>query len=259
MKNVLGFAALILAMASSAAPTAQRGTLRVISSNGIKEALERLQPEIERAVGMRLAVEWGPSNAMRRTIEGGAPFDVAILTPVVIDDLVKAGHVTAASRADIARSDLGAAVRKGSPLADVGTAEGLKRRLLAARSVTYGREGAATGAFNDMMAALGIADAMKSRIVLQPPSIRPADTVVAGQEEIVLAPVSELQSPQLQVLGVFPKEFQRPLVMTGAVSAHAAQPAAASAMLAFLTSQRVVATFRATGMEPIASPASGVR
>jgi molybdate transport system substrate-binding protein len=75
--------------------------------------------------------------------------------------------------------------------------------------------------------------------------------VAAGEQELVFAPVSELQLPNLQVLGVFPTQFQRPLVMTGAVSARAAQPAAASAMLAFLTSRTAVAALKAAGMEPL--------
>jgi molybdate transport system substrate-binding protein len=255
MKHVLMSVALMLAVAAgSTSPiVAQGSSLRVIASNGIKDALERLQPEIERATGTRLSIEWGASNVLRRTIEGGSPFDIAILTPGIVDELVKAGHLTAASRADLARSDVAVAARKGAPKTDVSTADALKRRLLAARSTTYARDGASAAALTTMMATLGIAEAMKSKIVLQPPSVRPADAVAAGQEELVLAPLSELQSPGLQVLGLLPKEFQSPLVLTGAVSAHAAQPAAASAMLAYLTSAKAVAAFKATGMEPLAS------
>ena len=255
MKRMLMFVTLVLAIGAGATPAivAQRVSLRVIASNGIKDALEQLQPEIERAIGTRLSVEWGPSNVLRRTIEGGTPFDIAILTPAVVDDLVKAGHLTAVSKANLARSDLAIAARKGSATTDVSTADALKRRLLAARSTTYARDGAATAAFTEMMATLGITEAMKSKIVLQPTPVRPADVVAAGQEELVLAPLSELQSPRLQVLGVLPREFQRPLVVTGAISAHAAQPAAASAMLAFLTSAKAVAAFKAAGMEPLSS------
>lgn len=234
---------------SAQAPAA---TLRVIASNGIKEALEHLQPEIERAAKARLDIEWGASNVLRRSIEGGAPFDLTIVTPTVIAELEKGKHVTAASRVDLARSDLAIGVRSGSPTADISTPEALKRRLLAARSVTYAREGAATGTFNEMMATLGITDAMQSKIVLQPPSVRPSDTVANGQNEMVFAPVSELLLPGIQVLGIFPKEFQRPLIMTGAVSARAAQPAAAAAVLAFISSDKAVKALKAAGMEPMA-------
>jgi molybdate transport system substrate-binding protein len=246
--------AVLAGLAGQAIPAAQSTTVRVIASNGIKTVLERVIPEYERSANVHLEVEWGASAVLKRTIEGGKAFDATIVTPQVIDDLIRQGLVTAATRADIARTDLAVGVRTGGTKGDISTPDGLKRRLLAAKSVTYARDGAATGTFTDMMATLGITETMKARIVLQPAGTMPADTVAAGGNELVFAPISELVAvPNLDVVGRFPREFQRPIVMTGGVSAKAQRADAAKALIAYLTGPKVLAHLKASGMEPIAA------
>ena len=246
--------AIVAGLASQAIPAAQSQptTLHLIVSNGIKTVLERVIPEYEKSASVHLDIEWGASLVLKRTMEGGKAFDATIVTPVVIDDLIKQGIVTAASRANIAQSELAAGVRKGGAKGDVGTRDGLKARLLAAKTVTYSREGAATGTFNEMLASLGIAEAMKPKIVLQPPGSVPADTVAAGQNELVFAPLSEIIAVQnVEVVGKFPRDFQVPVVMTGGVSAKAAHADAAKAFIAYLTGPKVESHLKASGMERV--------
>jgi molybdate transport system substrate-binding protein len=247
--------AIVAALASQAIPAAQQPTtLHLIVSNGIRTVLERVIPEYEKSARVHLDIEWGASNVLKRTIESGKAFDATIVTPVVIDDLIKQGLVAAASRTDIAKSELAIGTRSGGAKGDVSTPEALKARLLAAKTVTYAREGAATGTFNQMMATLGITDAMKSKIVLQSPGTMPADTVAAGQNELVFAPLSELIAVKnVEVVGPFPQQFQSPVVMIGGVSAKAAHADAAKALLAYLASPKVDAVVKASGMERLAS------
>ena len=244
--------AIVAGLASQAIPAAQSQptTLHLIISNGIRTVLERVIPEYEKSAKVHLDIEWGASNVHKRTIEGGKAFDATIVTPVVIDDLIKQGLVVAASRTDIAKSDLAIGMHSGGAKSDVGTPDKLKARLLAAKTVTYAREGAATGTFNQMMATLGITDAMQAKIVLQPPGTMPADTVAEGQNELVFAPVSELIAVKnVEVLGHFPQQFQSPVVMIGGVSAKAAHADAAKALLAYLASSKVDPVVKSSGME----------
>lgn len=245
--------AFVAGLASQAVSGAQSPiTLHVISSNGIKTVLERVIADYEKSANVRLDIEWGASLVLKRTMESGKAFDATIVTPVVVDDLIRQGIVTAASRADIASSPLAAGVRKGGIKGDVSTRDGLKARLAATRTVTYSREGAATGTFNEMIARLGMTDVMKAKIVLQPPGTIPADTVVAGQNELVFAPLSELVAvPNLEVIGNFPREFQVPLVMTGGVSARTAHADAARAFIAYLAGPKVEPVLASSGMERV--------
>lgn len=257
MTRVLATTLLAIAagLASQALPAAQSTTtLHIISSNGIKTVLERVIAEYEKSARVHLDIEWGASLVLKRTMEGGKAFDATIVTPVVIDDLIRQGIVTAASRADIARSYLAAGVRKGGVKGDVSTRDGLRARMLATKTVTYSREGAATGTFNEMIATLGMTEAMKAKIVLQPAGSIPADTVVSGQNELVFAPLSELIAvPNIEVIGNFPREFQVPIVMTGGVSAKASHADAAKAFIAYLAGPKVAADLKASGMERVAA------
>jgi len=233
-------------LAQSAA--AQQGELRVICSNGIKAAVEMLLPEFERTSHQHVAVQYGPSAVLKRSIEGGAEFDLVILTPVVIDDLTKQGKLGESTV--LATSNLAVGIRSGAPKTDISTPDAMKRRLLAAKSITYTKEGAANGAINDMIQRLGITAEITAKTVLQTVSGRAEDAVAEGENELVMAPLSEIVTVKgIEVLGLWPKEFQKPLVMSASVNLKAANPEAAKALVKFLTSPAAVPAIKATGME----------
>jgi molybdate transport system substrate-binding protein len=231
--------------------TLAQGELRLYSSNGIKPAIEALHAAAETEIGRKISIEFSSSTALQKQIEGGAAFDLAILTPGIIEQFAKNGTVVANSVTTVASSDLGVGAKAGSAKADVGSAAGMKARLLAAKTVTWTDGGAAGPSVLAMFDGLGIGAQMKPKIVLQTVPGRPALSVASGENELMFAPVSEIQSvPGVQVLGKFPKEFQKPVVMTGAISAKAANVDSARKLLAFLTSAKVVDTMKATGMDP---------
>src|SRR6202042_1279553 len=118
-----------------AGTTARAAEIRVISSNALKATLEELAPAFEQASGHKLVLAFGAAAPLKTAIEKGAMFDVALLNAAGIDDLIKQGKIAAATRADLASSGIGVAVRQGAPKPDIGTLEAFKRALLAARSV----------------------------------------------------------------------------------------------------------------------------
>lgn len=230
---------------------AQGGELRILCSNGIRAALQQLTPDIEKAIGRKLSIEFSTSTGLGKEIEGGAPFDLAIATPVVIDALAKSGRLVAGSETVLATADLGVGVKAGSPKTDISTPEGMKRRLLAAKSLTWTIGGASNDAILAMFKGLGIENELKSKIVLQKTSGRPAESVAEGENELMFAPVSEILAVKgLEVLGMFPKEFQQPLIMTAAISARSKDAVAAYGVIGFLVSTRAMPAITAAGMTP---------
>jgi molybdate transport system substrate-binding protein len=225
--------------------------IRIICSNGIKGAMDKLIPQYVHTSGQHIAIQYGASALLKGAIEGGAPFDLAILTPGVIDDLTKAGKIAAGTHTDIARADIGVGVRAGAPKTDISTPDAMKRRLLAAKSITFAKEGAATAAINNMFERLGIAADLKSKIVFQPVGGKAEESVASGENELVFGPVSEIIPVHgVEVLGVFPSEFQSPLIMTAGLGAKAENAEAAKALVKFLTSSAAAPTLKAAGMEP---------
>jgi molybdate transport system substrate-binding protein len=229
--------------------------IRVLCSNGIKAAIETLIPAAERATGRTVVIQFSSSAVLRRSIEGGEPFDLAILTPGSVDDLIKAGKIQAGTHTDLASAALAVGVRAGAPKADLGTPEAMKRTLLSAKSITYTKEGAASAAIASMVRSLGIQEQLASKTTLQTVPGRAAETVAKGEHELVFAPVSEILPVHgVDVLGLFPKQFQSPVVMTAGVGAGARDPEGAKAFIKFMTSSKAAPAIRASGMEPSPAP-----
>ena len=87
-----------------------------------------------------LYLTFGTASALRRQIEAGEPFDVAILRAPAIDDLITQGKLHADTRTDVARSGIGIAVRAGAPKPDIRTVEALKRALLDLEKILLERD-----------------------------------------------------------------------------------------------------------------------
>jgi molybdate transport system substrate-binding protein len=229
--------------------TAQIVTVRVLVSNGLKAAMEQLQPRCERAIGHPLVLQFNSTAALKKKIAAGEEFDVAMITLEAIDDLTKQGKVTAGSRA-LGRSRLGIGIRAGAAKPDIHTPEALKRALLAARSITFPEDGASRPNIEQMFARLGIAAALQSRIMLVQGSGPATQSVADGRAEMVITLFSEIVPVHgVEILGALPEEFQYDVRFEGAASATAKNPEAAKALIAFLTGPEAGAVFKASGLD----------
>jgi molybdate transport system substrate-binding protein len=238
------------AVASLLLPVGARAAeLNVSASTAVKSVLEELGPQFEKTSGNKLTFSFGPAATLKEKIDHGAAFDVAILTAPLIDALVKAGKVDAATRATIARAGLGVSLPAGAPKPDVATDEGLKRTLLAAKSVGFNGVGASRGGCEAMLRKLGIAEAMAPKIKLLDKSAPVA--VAEGEVEIGLGPISEILPVEgVQLAGPFPADVQSYLVFSAAVSSASKDADAAKALIKFLTSPAAPPVLKTKGMEP---------
>jgi molybdate transport system substrate-binding protein len=136
--------------------------INVLSTHAVQEVLRELGPAFERVRQARLTIDYDPANALKRKIEDGVAFDVAIVTRSVIDALAGQGKIVRDSCVDIGRSGLGVAVRKGAARPEITTVEAFKRALLAAKSVARSREDTSGLYFDTLLNRLGIAEAMRA-------------------------------------------------------------------------------------------------
>lgn len=223
----------------------------MLASNGVRAALEELAPAFERETGSKLLIEFGLAAALKRRIEGGAAFDLAILTRAAIDDLAKQGRIEAGSRGAIARSGVGIGIRKGAARPDIGTADALKRTLLAAQSISWAKEGAGGVYFAGLLERMGIALQMKPRVVLAPSGAEVGQLVAGGKVQLGVILVNELAAaPGVEVLGPLPTELQSYTVFHAAVASGSKNGEGAQALIEFLTTPSSGAVFRAKGQEP---------
>jgi molybdate transport system substrate-binding protein len=243
-------ALLVISPACSPTPQPTPAGLRVFSSNGVKAIIEERRADIERTIDRTLTVDFSTAASLKTRIAGGDTFDVAILTPALIDELAAAGAVDAGSRTDIARAGVGVGVRVGAPIPEIGTSEALKQALLAAGSVAFTAEGQSRATIDRTFARLGIVEAMRPKIVLKGPGEAPA-AVAAGEADIVLTLVSEILPVQgLRLVGPLPSELQDYVMFTAARSVNASDTDGAAALLRYLSSEDLAVILPAHGLQP---------
>jgi molybdate transport system substrate-binding protein len=224
--------------------------ITVLCSNGLKAVAEDLIPQFERASKHKVLVRYGLAATLKQQIERGELFDVAFVTPVAMDDLVKETRIAADSRATIARSGLAIAIRSGGRKPDIGTVDALKRALLDAKGIAYAKEGASGVAFAALIARLGIADALKPRSKLTATGEEVGEAVVKGEVEFGVLPISEiLPIKGAEVLAPFPADAQSYIVMVGGASTASKQAAAARDLIKFFTAPAALPVLKARGME----------
>jgi molybdate transport system substrate-binding protein len=219
--------------------------IKVMSSVGIKAVVDELAPQFEKATKNKVTVVFGLAGALKTQIEKGEPFDVAILTPALLDDLIAKGLVSAKST--VARTGLGLMIKSGAHRPDIATVDAFKRTLLAAKSITFASAGASGVAFVATVKQLGIADMIRTRPAASGEEVNA--NILSGAADLAVLPISEILPVKgAELGGVFPSDVQTYVIMAAGVNAKAAGSAAKD-FVAFLMSPANNAVIKAKGME----------
>ncbi len=151
----------------------------------------------------------------------------------------------------IARAGNGLAIRAGAPRPSIASADAFKATLLGAKSIAYAKAGQSGVYFVGLLDRLGIAEAMKSKILAQATGVEVGAAVQKGEAELGVLPVSEILPVKgVELLGPFPADLEGYVVMEAGVGAAAKDPAAATALVKFLKSPAHSAVIKQKGMEP---------
>ena len=248
---VAGVLPLVAGCESAPAAAPEAAAVRVLSSNGVKGIIDDVRPEIERAIGRPLSIEFSTSASLKPKIEQGEPFDVAILTPAMIDELTKQGKIAAGSSISVARSGVGVGNREGASRIDVSTPDALKRALLDAKKVAFTAEGQSRATIDRAFERLGIVDAMRPKVMLLGPAGGPA-AVAKGEADLTMTLVSEIiPIPGVQFLGPLPAELQNYVSFAAGRSANAKDREGADAFLRQLSGPALRSVLESHGMEAV--------
>ncbi|MEI9805679.1 MAG: substrate-binding domain-containing protein [Pseudolabrys sp.] len=239
-------AALFLCVAQQASAA----DIKLLCIPGLKAALEALLPQFERDSGNKVVANYEIYPAQKQHIESG-DFDVAIFATPQIDDLNKQGRTVAATTTDIARTFIGVAVKSDAPKPDISTEEAFKRTLLAAKSITYTKQSQTGVYLTKQLERIGVADAIKDKLQLQPGGAMTTVAVANGEAELAIVLVSDiLATPGADLVGPLPASLQNYVMQTAALGATARQPASGEALIKYLGSPAAGAVFSAKGLEP---------
>jgi molybdate transport system substrate-binding protein len=232
---------------------ASAAEVKVLTAGAFKETLLALVPDFEKQTGNKVIVDNDTAGGLKKRIEGGEAFDVAVITPAVVDELAGAGKIVAGSRVNIASVGVGVVVKEGAPKPDVSTVETFKQALLAAKSVAYidPASGGSSGIYIDkLLERLGIADQIRPKAKLKKGG-HVADLIVNGEAELGLHQISEIVTVKgAALVGPLPKEIQNTTTYAAGLSASAKDKDAAQALIRMFSSPAAAATLKSKGMEP---------
>jgi molybdate transport system substrate-binding protein len=245
--NIVKPLALVLAMACS---TAQAVEIKVLSGNGAKAAVTELGAQFERISGHKVTIHFEVNPGVKKRIDDGEAFDVAVLNPPFLDEQIKNGKVVANTRTVLGRAGIGAAIRAGAPKLDISTEEGFKNALLGAKSVAYPGEGSSGRYFVTVVERMGLTKEMASRMRPMPAEYN-VEVVATGEVDMVVVVASRINGvPGVQSLGTIPQSLQTWIGFTAGLASKAKEQDAAKELLKFFTSPAAEKILRDKGVEP---------
>lgn len=245
-------AAVVLALIGAVIGAAQAPVVTVLCSNGLRAVLTATSSQFEKASGNRLAISYSVSSELKKRIETGERFDVAIVTPQVIDAAIAGGTIASRTRTAIARSGYAIAVRRGAPKPDLRTVQSLKSALRSAKSIAFAKEGAGGLYFTALVNRLGLTDDLAPKFKPTVTGTEVSEAVATGAAEFGVQPMSEILSVRgVDLAGTFPPPVQDYTIMVAGVSTKSDHADAARALIAFLMSSALDPVLAARGMERV--------
>ena len=244
---------LYLATLTVVPPAAHAATIKVLTGGAFKQVVMALVPGFEARTGHKVEVQNDTAGALQKRIAGGENFDLAVITPPVLQSLAAQGHVVSGSILPLAKVAIGVAVKSGAPMPAIATVEQFKQAVLDARKVAYvdPAAGGSSGIYLDgLFKRMGIADQVKAKAVLVPGGLV-AERLVTGEADLAIHQISEIIPVKgATIVGPLPEPIQNYTTYAGALSSRAANAEAARALLATFASPEAAEILRVKGMTP---------
>lgn len=230
----------------------QHVAITVLGSPAVRGAITELAQRFEAETGYRVVANYDVFAVLKRRIDAGEAFDMVILSPELIDELVASGTVAHDTRLDLGRHGVGLGAREGLTLPDIQNVEAFRRSVLAAESIAYFKEGTAGAHFRSVISRLGIANELQGTLrAYDAAGIEAA--LRARSVQYVAAGVATLRAlPGVGAVAALPDDVQSYTTYTAAVARSALSLVAARAFLRHLSSSSARGVLAAHGLEPVA-------
>jgi molybdate transport system substrate-binding protein len=229
--------------------------IKVYVSGAMAHALEEVSQDFAKKNGHTIDFVVGTTGVLQDRVRKGEKADLIEVTTVGMDQLEKEKLVVPGTRVDLAKANIGVAVREGQPTIDISSPDALKQRLLAAKAIAYidpVAGGQAGAAMVGLLQRLGITEQMKNKTVHGKTGAESVQKMVAGEADIAISFISEiLPIKGAKLVGPLPAAVQNPSSYAGAVGANSANQAAAKALLAAMQGAEAHHVMVDAGLEPI--------
>jgi molybdate transport system substrate-binding protein len=250
------FVAGMMAFGVAAATPVDAAEIKVLSAGAYKSVAVAVQPDFEKQTGHKLVIDIDTVGGLVKRIEGGEAFDVVIVSPGAVDDLIKTGKAVAGTRQTLARVGIGVMVKDGAARPDIATVDAFKKAVLDAKTVAYidPASGGSSGIYlATLFEKLGIANAVKPKAKLKQGGYV-ADLIVSGEAELGIHQISEILPVKgVTLVGPLLAEIQNYTIYAAGLSAGARDVAAAKALIQALAGSMAAPVLKSKGMEGPAS------
>lgn len=243
-------ATLTFGLAMIAAGGVTAADIRVFSLPSFRGPLDQIGPQFERATGHKLTLKYAPSAPLRKQIDTGEPFDVVLIWPNVVDDLIKQGKVTPGTRVDIARTGLGLAVKRGAAKPDIRLIDGFKRALLASSSIAYAPQGPSGVHLAGVLERLEISQAVKPKLKPMEVGSLVVGPIARGEVEIGIVSIPFiLAEPGVELAGPLPVELQEYIHSSSGIGVAARDGNAARSFISYFRQAGSIEILKSHGLE----------
>ena len=227
----------------------------VMISGGFKSTYLAVAPGFEQANNCRLVTVPGPSegttsNAIPLRLSRGELADVLVMVGAALDKLAEAGETVPGSKAEVALSPVGMAVRAGAPVPDISTVGAFRQALLDAGSIAYSDSASGDYIQDVLFGKLGIEAQVKGKA--HKVEATPVGEIVArGEADIGFQEVAELLPIDgITFVGRLPEEVQLLTPFAAAVAKRSAHPDLARRLVEYLASPGIQPTLETMGLQP---------
>ena len=226
--------------------------VKVLTGGAFRRALLAAVPVCERETGRTITVISDTVGALVRRIKGGESFDVAVVSPVALDELARAGKVLPDGHVALAKVGIGVMVKAGAAEPDVSSVEAFKRAVLNATSVGYidPESGGSSGVYlAGLFERLGLADQVKDKVRLKRGGGHVSDLVLSGEVVLGVHQMSEIVSTEgVTLVGPLPAPIQNYTTYAAGIAADVSDRSAAEALIATLGGPAVTPLLASCGM-----------
>jgi len=231
----------------------QAAEVKVLAAGALQVAMRNLAEDFNKQTGNHVTITaTNPANVAKDLAAG--QFDLIAAAVPSMAEFDETGKLQAGSRARLARTGIGIAVKEGAPKPDVSTVTAFKKAVMGAKNIIYtdpltpNASGAQT---QHILTNAGLLDAVKAK-GLQDGLGTGRERIAKGEYEMGFFNVSETLAPGVALAGPVPAPLQLYLNYDVAVVKTAAAKTEADAFAKFITAKAAENRWKTAGLEQLA-------
>jgi molybdate transport system substrate-binding protein len=247
-------AAMVVAACVMASASAGAAEINVVAAGAVRGIIGGMIDDYSKQSGLKFNLVVGPTGQLRAALASDKPVDLVIVSAPLMDEMDKAGRIAPGSRLDLGRVGLGVVVREGTPSPDISTPEAIKAALLKANNIAYTDPKLGGTSVEQLMKfaeSAGIKDEVVRKGLISTGGNDAAAKVAEGRADIAIVPITDIHAKDAKLVGPLPEPIQLWTVYSAAIPTSSADPAAARAFVAAMTTPAMHERWVKAGWQPI--------